>query len=95
MRSWNTLSTKPDEILKVAEHPDCVLAVPTPDHFIPLLYVAGVAAESNQAMEPLVRGYSMGSLSMTCYGVGADVACREGEDAATIPEDVPAEQTNI
>jgi 4,5-DOPA dioxygenase extradiol len=46
-------------------------------------------------MTPLVRGYSMGSLSMTCYGVGADVACREGDDAATIPADVPADQSNI
>jgi 4,5-DOPA dioxygenase extradiol len=89
------LAESPGDILRVVEHPDYALAVPTPDHFIPLLYLAGLAAESNQAMEPLVRGYSMGSLSMTCYGVGTDVDCREGDDAATIPEDVPAEQTNI
>jgi 4,5-DOPA dioxygenase extradiol len=37
----------------------------------------------------------MGSLSMTCYGVGADVGCEDALGAATIPEGVPAEQTNI
>jgi len=69
--------------------------VPTPDHFIPLLYTAGLAAETGSA-KALVRGYAMGSLSMTCYGVGVDVECPiSGEGAATIPRDVPPEQTNI
>ena len=45
-------------------------------------------------MEPLVRGYAMGSLSMTCYGLCANVRCQDGDDAATIPKGVPAEQTN-
>jgi hypothetical protein len=36
----------------------------------------------------------MGSLSMTCYGVGADLQCVEAEGAAEIPEGVPADQTN-
>jgi 4,5-DOPA dioxygenase extradiol len=89
------LSDDPGEILKVAGHPDYALAVPTPDHFIPLLYIAGLAAASGEPMEPLVRGYAMGSLSMTCYGVGTDIRCEEGEGAATIPEGVPADQTNI
>jgi 4,5-DOPA dioxygenase extradiol len=89
------LSDDPGEILKVAGHPDYALAVPTPDHFMPLLYIAGLAAASGEPMEPLVRGYAMGSLSMTCYGVGTDIRCEEGEGAATIPEGVPADQTNI
>jgi 4,5-DOPA dioxygenase extradiol len=89
------LADDPGAILKVTEHPDYALAVPTPDHFVPLLYTAGVAAASGEPMEPLVRGYSMGSLSMTCYGVGADVGCTDGDGAATVPEDVPPEQTNI
>jgi 4,5-DOPA dioxygenase extradiol len=89
------LADDPGAILKTTEHADFALAVPTPDHFIPLLYIAGVAAESGEAMEPLIRGYAMGSLSMTCYGVGTDLGCREAEGAATVPEDVPPEQTNV
>ena len=89
------LETNPGDILKVVEHPDYALAVPTPDHFIPMLYIAGIAAASGERMDPLVRGYAMGSLFMTCYGVGADLRCREEDGAATLPADVPADQSNI
>jgi len=89
------LRMDPSAILKVVEHPDYKLAVPTADHFIPMLYMAGVAAASGEPMEPLLRGYSMGSLSMTCYGIGTGLGCREEDGAATLPADVPAEQTNI
>lgn len=89
------LETNPGDILKVVKHPDYALAVPTPDHFIPMLYIAGIAAASGERMKPLIRGYAMGSLSMTCYGVGADLQCREEDGAATLPAGVPADQSNI
>ena len=90
------LAKDPADILKVQEHPDYALAVPTPDHFIPLLYLAGLAAESGAGVEPLVRGYAMGSISMTCYGIGlGNGHPDEATGAATLPEDVPADQTNI
>lgn len=89
------LRSNPGEILKLVEHPDYALAVPTPDHFIPMLYTAGMAAESGEAMEPFLKGYAMGSLSMTCYSVGSDLRCVEAEGAAEIPGNVPADQTNI
>lgn len=79
------LADDPAAILKLAEHPDYRLAVPTPDHFIPLLYITGLTAAGEAVVEPLVRGYAMGSLSMTCYPVGA----------ADLPADVPPDQTNI
>lgn len=89
------MAEAPADILKVVEHSDYAMAVPTPDHFIPLLYTAGLAAEDRDA-QALLRGYAMGSLSMTCYGVGMeDVACEEGSGAAQLPGGIPPEQTNI
>lgn len=90
------LAHEPADILRLVEHPDYKLAVPTPDHFVPLLYVAGLAAAEATKPEPLVRGYSMGSISMTCYGVGAQLALRQdASSAARLPANVPPDQTNI
>ena len=88
------LRDDPGDVLKLVDHPDYALAVPTPDHFIPLLYIAGMAAEAGEHMEPFLKGYSMGSLSMTCYSAGADLHCVETEGAAEIPEGIPPEKTN-
>ena len=91
------LAEDPASLLDLTGHPDYQRAVPTPDHFIPLLYLAGVAAAAGCPADALVRGYAMGSLSMTCYGVGADLALPGGETegAAELPQGVPPEQTNI
>ena len=89
------LARGPGEVLKTTDHPDYTLAVPTPDHFIPLLYLAGLAAESDEPIAPLVRGYALGSLSMTCYGLGTDLCCQQGGGAAALPGGVPPDQTNI
>lgn len=93
------MAQAPEDILKLTEHPDYDLAVPTPDHFIPLLYTAGVAAAGEGRAQTLVHGYSMGSLSMTCYGVGCGVApdalTDGGAPAAGIPATTPPEQANI
>jgi 4,5-DOPA dioxygenase extradiol len=84
------------EVLRVQEHPDYALAVPTPDHFVPLLYLAGLAAAADSRPEPLVRGYAMGSISMTCYGLGAAMALRKDPGcAALLPAGVPPEETNM
>jgi 4,5-DOPA dioxygenase extradiol len=91
------MGNRPGEILALADHPDYDLAVPTPDHFIPLLYTAGLAAAGGGGAEAFLRGYAMGSLSMTCYGIGMEgLPCREGEGegAARLPEGVPGDQTN-
>jgi 4,5-DOPA dioxygenase extradiol len=90
------MAAAPGDILKVAGHPDYGLAVPTPDHFIPLLYTAALAAAEGRAAAPFLKGYAMGSLSMTCYGLGMEgLPCAEGARAAPLPEGVPGDQTNI
>jgi 4,5-DOPA dioxygenase extradiol len=89
------LATAPADILKTMEHADFAQAVPTPDHFIPLLYIAALAAADGVAADAIVRGYSLGSISMSCYGVGVGELCREAAaGAAKLPPDVPPEQTN-
>lgn len=90
------LATAPGDILSVMQHPDCELAVPTPEHFIPLLYIAALAAAEGVPAEALVRGYSLGSLSMSCYGVGCGLGQRdEAGGAGELPPGVPPEQTNL
>ena len=86
----------PADILKLAEHPDYDLAVPTPDHFIPLLYLAGLAAAGGERPQVLLSGHTLGSISMTSYGLGA--VASPGSTAsgvAGVPRDVPPDQTNI
>jgi len=38
------LAEKPAEVVGLLEHPDYAKAAPTPEHFIPLLYLAGLAS---------------------------------------------------
>lgn len=64
------LSTDPADVLTVSGHRDYPKAVPTPDHFIPMLYFAGLAGAGAQPADVLVDGYTYGSLSMTSYTVG-------------------------
>jgi 4,5-DOPA dioxygenase extradiol len=61
----------PAEMAALEEHADYGLAVPTPDHYLPLLYLAGLSAASGDTARSIVDGYSMGSLSMTSYQIAA------------------------
>ncbi len=65
------MTSAPADIVSLQQHDAFALAVPTPDHFMPLLYLAGLAAAADRPAELLVDGYAMGSLSMTSYTLGA------------------------
>jgi 4,5-DOPA dioxygenase extradiol len=87
---------KPADIAELQQHPDYPMAVPTPDHFLPLLYIAGISDASGSGASPLVRGCTLGSISMTCFGVGTGgLGCTQGGAAAEVPGDVPPDQTNL
>lgn len=60
----------PSRIASLAEHRDFAKAVPTPDHFLPLAYVAG-AATAGGTVETFNEMRSLGSLSMTGYTLSA------------------------
>ena len=69
------MTASPSELVGVsAPRTTYDLAVPTPDHFIPLLYLAGLAAAAGETAHVLVDGYAMGSLSMVSYTLGCDDA---------------------
>ncbi len=90
------MSERPADIAELQQHPDYGMAVPTPDHFLPLCYIAGIAAATGTVASPLVRGCTLGSISMTCYGAGTDgVACTQGGAGAEVPTGVPPDQTNL
>ena len=86
----------PADAASLADHPDYERAVPTADHFIPALYLAGLAAAEKSAPNVLIDGYAYGSLSMTAYGLNGHcpTSPTTGSGAAAFP-DVPADESNI
>ena len=67
----------PAAVAELDGHRDFGAAVPTPDHFLPLLYLAGLADAGGDGSgghtDVLVDGYAYGSLSMTAYTL--DLPC--------------------
>jgi 4,5-DOPA dioxygenase extradiol len=89
------MTSSPSELVGVVAHPDYDLAVPTPDHFLPALYIAGLAAAAGETAHVLVDGYAMGSLSMVSYTLGCDELEPQGGGGAPVLPDVPPDETNI
>jgi 4,5-DOPA dioxygenase extradiol len=93
------MTTRPADVLTLQNHPDFEHAVPTPDHFLPLIYLAGLAQHGGTTAKILVDGYALGSLSMTSYTLDCECppATEGGEpDGDPLPDpSVPPDQTNL
>jgi 4,5-DOPA dioxygenase extradiol len=89
------MTRAPAELPRVQGHPDFAAAVATPDHFVPLLYLAGVAAAGGEPATVLVDGYAMGSLSMAAYTLGASRLDPDGHGGAPALPPVPPDETNL
>jgi 4,5-DOPA dioxygenase extradiol len=92
------LTEEPGSVLDLERHEDFPLAVPTPDHFLPSVFIAGLAAAADETLDVLVEGCTYGSLSMTSYGLGVRSSPDPGSDSAgagSLPIDVPPSSTNL
>jgi 4,5-DOPA dioxygenase extradiol len=90
------LHTAPADLGRLGDRAEYHLAVPTPDHFLPLAYVAGLGAAAQEEAQVLVDGYAMGSLSMSAYTFGCKnkVTVSDAQPAPVLPK-VPADETNV
>jgi 4,5-DOPA dioxygenase extradiol len=93
------MSSRPKDILAISGHSDHALAVPTPEHFLPLPYLAGLCHQAGEAAEVLIEGGALGSITMTSYLLGCQGLPHRTADhgpAAGLPHPdvVPPENTN-
>jgi 4,5-DOPA dioxygenase extradiol len=98
------MTTSPAGVLELRDHANFRDAVPTAEHFLPLVYIAGLAAAGGSSADVLVDGYTYGSLSMTAYTLDAPPGAEPPTPtptpfplaAAPLPDPgvVPADDTN-
>jgi 4,5-DOPA dioxygenase extradiol len=92
------LTENPSDAPALRGHSDYAQSAPTPEHFIPLLYIAGLAGAANRPLELLVDGYAFGSLSMAAYTLDAECPAEKDTGPSAGPPDppvMPAENTNL
>jgi 4,5-DOPA dioxygenase extradiol len=101
-RRFDTAASKimtntPGALGSLAEDPEFYLAAPTPDHFLPLAYLAGLAVAAESPTDVLIEGFAMGSLSMTSFtlGMAQHGPTREGAGSPALPDGIPPEGTNV
>ena len=66
----HVMETSPSSLHESVHHPDWKTAVPTPEHFLPLAYITGIALERNVKVSRFNYSRTLGSLSMTSYVAG-------------------------
>lgn len=93
------MTSDPAGLLSVPSHADYGLSVPSPEHFLPLLYLAGMAHASGEKVVPFAEGGTKGGITMTSYalGAGASPHASSGQGAGALPDPavVPPQQTNL
>ena len=96
----SVMTSDPASLPGIVQHADFPLAVPTPEHFLPLAYLAGLCRAAGETANAFAQGGTMGSLTMTSFALGCDPATTAGAGASAAgaplpdPHDVPPEQTN-
>jgi 4,5-DOPA dioxygenase extradiol len=88
---------RPEDAGALMADRDFAQVAPTPEHFLPFLYVAGFGAQLDKPLEVLVDGYAYGSLSMTCFTVDLDCPTRNASTAGAseLGSIAPPEDTNL
>jgi 4,5-DOPA dioxygenase extradiol len=91
------MARDPSDVATLDGHRDYGYAVPTPDHFLPLLYLAGLASAAGAGTDVLIDGYAYGSLSMTAYtlGISPPAAAATGTPAAELGTAAPPDESNL
>lgn len=77
-------TSAPGEAVALTRDAGFAMAAPTPDHFLPFLYVAGFGAAIGEPLATLIDGYTYGSLSMTCF-----IAGTAGQEPGRAPRGAP------
>jgi len=92
----DVMTSQPRALEQVQPHPDFAYAVPTPEHFLPLAYIAGLCGAAGETAKPFAEGRTLGSLSMTSYlvGMGVPSSVVLGQLEQSLPLDVPPEKSN-
>ena len=57
----------PCRVIEMLDQADARKAVPTPEHFLPIAYIAGLADVAKTSLEAITHGCEIGSLSMSSY----------------------------
>ncbi|MDB5855339.1 MAG: ligB [Herminiimonas sp.] len=92
------MTKRPEDLMNAANYPAYSLAVPTPEHFLPLAYLAGLASVSGGPVDVLLEGGAMGAITMTSFTVGGPTIHQSSlsRTSAVLPNPavVPPQDTN-